>query len=173
MLPYAVGSSGSPDVPSTRWSESSTMNAASSSGIPRMRTITLMGSGAATAVTKSPSPSAISRSSRSEAISRVACSYSATLPGVKAALTSRRSRVCSGGSVSSIDRRASSASGSRSKRSTCSAADENVAGSLEMATMSSWRVIAQNPLLRSDHSCQWTGAWSRRSRNDSCGSFSS
>ena len=75
--------------------------------------------------------------------SRSRPSYAATARGVKPRFTSARRRVCRGGSVSSIDLRASIASGSRSSSAVAPVSDEYVAVSLCTATRSSWRVTAQ------------------------------
>ena len=85
---------------------------------------------------------------------RVGRSYSRTCRGVNAEETMRRRRVCSGGSVSSIDRLASRASSSRSQRLMWPTADENVRESFETVTTSSYFVIAQKPPVSHSHGCQ-------------------
>ena len=57
--------------------------------------------------------------------------------GVKPLLTSARSRVCGGGSVSSIDLRASTSSGVRSSSDVPPSSDEYVSQSFDTWTMSS------------------------------------
>ena len=64
-------------------------------------------------------------------------SYVFTTRGVKPLLTSARSRVCGGGSVSIIDRRASSSSGVRSCSDVPPSSDENVCQSFDTARTSS------------------------------------
>ena len=147
-----------------------------------MRLIIRTGSRRATALTNSTSaaaplpPVAGRASSNIRAVSsRAAPVQPSMLRRVKLRDTMRRSPVCSGGSVSSIVRRASRASGSRSNSSnsvppTC---EENVWWSRWTVTRSAQRVTAQNPALPSGSSCQATGISRRRRANASCGMASS
>ena len=59
----------------------------------------------------------------------------------------RLRRVWSGASVSMSERRASSASASKSHRLVWPMADENTAGLRDTALTSAWRVTAQKPFL--------------------------
>ncbi|MYH95705.1 MAG: hypothetical protein F4129_04250 [Acidimicrobiia bacterium] len=87
-----------------------------------------MGSGAATISTQSPPPWAANSSSNSMVMARTVSSHRRMFLGVKAPATSLRSRVWSGASVSISDRRASSASASRSHRLVWPMAEENSSG---------------------------------------------
>ena len=107
--------------------------------------ITRIGSGAATSSTQSPPPRSTTTSSSSSAMARVRSVYRRIWRGVNALLTTRRSRVCAGGSCSRIDRRASNASASRSHRLTCPMADEKRSGWRDTSHTSAWRVTAQKP----------------------------
>ena len=85
-----------------------------------------------------------SNSSRSNAVvriprarPRIRSSYVLITRGVKPLLTSPRIRVCGGGSVSSIDFRASSSSSVRSWRDVPPSSLENVSQSFETETTSS------------------------------------
>ena len=75
-----------------------------------------IGSSRATRVTKSNSVAPSSPSRTSTARARTASSYSAIDRGAKGRLTRRRSRVCSGASISIRVRRASVSSASMSSR---------------------------------------------------------
>ena len=69
--------------------------------------------------------------------SRSSCSYAATARGVKPLFTIARRLECLGGSVSSIDLRASIWSGSRSSSAVAPVSDEKVRQSFSTATTSS------------------------------------
>jgi len=104
-------------------------------------------------------------------ISRASPAHRSMLRRVKLRDTMRRSRVCSGGSVSSMVRRASRASGSRSSSSSSVPPtwEENVSWSRWTATRSAQRVTAQKPALSPGSGCQATGISRRRRANASCG----
>ena len=96
--------------------------------------------------TASNSPSeASASSSTSVTTARTRSAYPATARRVNGWVTARRSAVCSGGSTSIIDLRASSASGSRSSSAEAPICEEYVSTSRETSTMSSYRVIDQKP----------------------------
>ena len=85
-----------------------------------------------------------SKLSRSKAWARIPCasprmrsSYVLTTRGVKPLLTSARRRVWAGGSVSSIDFRASTSSGVRSSSDVPPSSDEYASQSFDTWTMSS------------------------------------
>jgi hypothetical protein len=79
-------------------------------------------------------------------------------------LTSLLRRMCVGGSISIIERRASTSSGSWSS-SVIPRADENVRVSRRTSSMSRKRVTAQKPRFGGRSGCQWTGSCSRSVRN--------
>ena len=73
----------------------------------------------------------------SRARARIRSSYAFTTRGVKPLLTSARMRVCAGGSVSIIERRAASSTGVRSWSEVPPSSDEKVSHSLATRTTSS------------------------------------
>ena len=127
------------------------------------------GSGSEISLTQSNSRWAIAASNNSHTVARVKSAYSFTFGRVKAWLTSRRSRVCSGGSVSIIDRRASSASGSRSSSAMCPSCEENSFGCLLTETTSACLESSQNPPRVPGHGCQWTGSCALIAASSACG----
>ncbi len=94
-----------------------------------------------------------------------------TARGVKSRLTIARSALWGGGSMSSIDLRASSSSGPRSSSEVPPRSEEKVRQSLATAVMSACLVIAQKP-RPSRSACQWTGSSRRSTANISCGTRS-
>src|SRR5262245_22012504 len=143
-------------------SPSSTHSGRSWSGTPMIRASTRIGSSREISSTKSNSPCGSPRSSTRRACSRTNPSYSATALRVKSLLTRRRKREWFGGSMSIIDRRASTSSSVCSSR-VMPCADENDFVSRRMSSMSWNRVIAQKPRLGEGSGCQWTGSCSRSS----------
>ena len=142
----------------------------SDSGTPRRRASTRIGSSFAISSMKSNSPIGRARSRITRVSSRSAVSYAFTARGVNGGPTSPRRRVCRGGSVSSIERRATIISSSRSSRfAPC--AEEYVFVSRETATTSSCFVTHQKP-SPPGQSYHQTGASRRRSANVSCGTRS-
>ncbi len=129
--------------------------------------ITRIGSGAATAATQSPPPDVTKSSSSSAAMALVAAVKRATLRGVNSRLTIRRSRLCSGASVSMTERRASSASASRSQRLVCPIPDEKISGCRDTLRTSPWRVTAQKP--PDSYRCHRRPGVARMAAKRSCG----
>ena len=114
-------------------------------GAPSISANTRIGRFAATSSTNSTSPFSSASSRTASKSSRMRSVKTRTARGVKSRLTIARSALCGGGSMSIIDLRASSSSGSRSWSEVPPSSEEKVRQSLATAVMSAWRVIAQKP----------------------------
>jgi hypothetical protein len=140
----------------------------SSTGRPMISEKTHIGISAATASTQSNDSRSNAASRIPRASARIRASYVLITRGVNPLLTIARIRVWAGGSVSSIDLRASSSAGVRSCSDVPPSSFEYVSQSFETATTSSYRVSAQNP-RPSRSGCQKTGASRRSSASQSYG----
>ena len=109
----------------------------SSAGMPMISAMTMTGSGYVSASTRSTRPRASAASTSSSAIAFMRGSSRRMMRGVNAWLTSPRSRVCAGGSVTSMLGGRSSAV----KPGGGGNAFDQVAGSRRTPWMSSWRKI--------------------------------
>ena len=113
--------------------------------MPSSSAITWSGSSAAISVTKSHSPRAATVSTSSSQTRRTGSVSRPIWRGVKPLLTSARSLECRGGSMFSIiSRWVASTSSGGSPSSAPRRSEEYVAQSRETATMSWYRVTAQN-----------------------------
>ena len=87
--------------------------------MPSISAITVTGSGSATSAMRSPPPLSANRVASSVAICRIRGRSDSTIRGVNALDTSRRSRVWTGGSTSSIPARTTRQNGSWNSGSGC------------------------------------------------------